>query len=215
MSLCSFWSNANYPVVTKSYLIKQVFWLIPLIAPSQLSPVAKSAINFNRTYSCEYSFGFSPGFPFNSNRHFDRKLNWCKVKSYFLYNFFFLHFFLITAFMNIKMYSFYHFLVANNDMPLPNHLFFNSSSPLMSAIPVGWFLCKGTAFGQLPRAANANVLRILQQPSANRRLGYSVKSARRSLVLFASIRLSVLHKNHSPTRSRKSFKKREIKSLTN
>jgi hypothetical protein len=44
---------------------------------------------------------------------------------------------MITAFMNIKMYSFYHFLVANNDMPLPNHLFFNSSSPLMSAIPVG------------------------------------------------------------------------------
>ena len=42
-------------MVTKSYLIKQVFWLIPLIAPSQLSPVAKSAINFNRTYSCEYS----------------------------------------------------------------------------------------------------------------------------------------------------------------
>ena len=74
-----FCPNANYPVVTKSYLIKQVFWLIPLITPSQLSPVAKSAINFNRTYSCEYSSGFSPGFPFNSIRRFDWKLDWCKV----------------------------------------------------------------------------------------------------------------------------------------
>lgn len=129
-------------MVTKSYLIKQVFWLIPLIAPSQLSPVAKSAINFNRTYSCEYSSGFSPGFPFNFNRHFDRKLNWCKVKSYFLYNFFFLHFFLITAFMNIKMYSFYHFLVANNDMPLPNHLFLIRLLPLCQQFLSGDFYAK-------------------------------------------------------------------------
>ena len=60
-------------------IVKQVFWLIPLTAPSQLSPVAKSAINFNRTYSCEYSSGFSPGFPFNSIRRFDWKLDWCKV----------------------------------------------------------------------------------------------------------------------------------------
>lgn len=129
-------------MVTKSYLIKQVFWLIPLIAPSQLSPVAKSAINFNRTYSCEYSSGFSPGFPLIPFDASIGNLTGAKLRVIFIYNFFFLHFFLITAFMNIKMYSFYHFLVANNDMPLPNHLFLIRLLPLCRQFLSGDFYAK-------------------------------------------------------------------------
>lgn len=50
-----------------------------------------------------------------------------------------------------------------------------------------------------------------RQPSTNRRFGYSALSCHCLLVLFVLCSLSVLHKNHSPTRSRKSFDKRENK----
>lgn len=151
MSLCSFWSNANYPVVTKSYLIKQVFWLIPLIAPSQLSPVAKSAINFNRTYSCEYSSGFSPGFPFNSVRRFDWKLDWCKVNGYFLILFLFLWFLFqerIILWSELYFHVNQAFITTTNSLfPLWIIAFLNYglfSSHVGNSLRRD-FICKGTA----------------------------------------------------------------------
>jgi len=34
-SLTSLWLSTNYPVVAKSHFVKQVFWLVPSVAPSQ------------------------------------------------------------------------------------------------------------------------------------------------------------------------------------
>ena len=138
-------------MVTKSYLIKQVFWLIPLIAPSQLSPVAKSAINFNRTYSCEYSSGFSPGFPFNSVRRFDWKLDWCKVNGYFLILFLFLWFLFqerIILWRELYFHVNQAFITTTNSLfPLWIIAFLNYglfSSHVGNSLRRD-FICKGTA----------------------------------------------------------------------
>ena len=153
-------------MVTKSYLIKQVFWLIPLIAPSQLSPVAKSAINFNRTYSCEYSSGFSPGFPFNSVRRFDWKLDWCKVNGYFLILFLFLWFLFqerIILWRELYFHVNQAFITTTKSLfPLWIIAFLNYglfSSHVGNSLRRD-FICKGTACVRSSSTAFANGSRI-------------------------------------------------------
>ena len=65
--------------------------------------------------------------------------------------------------------------------------------------------------GRSPSTAVLTAPGSSRQPSTNRRFGYSALSCHCLLVLFVLCSLSVLHKNHSPTRSRKSFDKRENK----
>nr|ABP57354.1 hypothetical protein bst099 [Bacteroides uniformis] len=65
--------------------------------------------------------------------------------------------------------------------------------------------------GRSPSTAVLTAPGSSRQPSTNRRFGYSALSCHCLLVLFVLCSLSVLHKNHSPTRSRKSFDKRDNK----
>ena len=69
------------------------------------------------------------------------------------------------------------------------------------------FICKGTASGQPSSTAALTVPDPSRQPSANQRFGYSVpfRSLFTCLIVLSS--LSILHKNHSPTRSRKASRK--------